>query len=279
MKRKLYLLILVFFLVTVALSAAPKTAQAGFNWSPNTLAAGSWNTGTEIKIDLEVTPAPYDWMQLLAKGVVTTEAGTLCHPIDPEKYGWVTYIYQLVNGSWVKLDTTYAWMPNEEGSYNACAVTYTAGTYAMFGYYDSAKDETKSQNSGEESGVECAFSFHGQYWDYGDTNTDWTAQTFNLLFYVPQSIFSQGDPVTYSIYNVSPAGAITTRLTGSTTLGAVTSTPFGALLPASFPKTISYSTGEGPLPSFYVHLYFPNEACYKNVEIEMQYCYGYGGCD
>lgn len=274
MKRKLYFLVLAFFLVTLVFTSAPKTVQAGFNWSSN-MAGNSWNTGSEFNIDLEATPAPNDWMQLLSKGVVTSEPGTICHPIEPSKYGWVAYIYQLVDGAWVKLDTTYAWMPNEEGTYNACAITYTAGTYALFGYYDSAKDETKGTKSVEESDIECDFDFYGQYWDYGDSNTDWDAKTFNLAFYVPASIFQTGDPVTYSIINVIPAGAITSRLTGSTNLGAAGTSPFGLIVPALFTKTITYNAAStDSLPMFTVHLYFPNEACYKNVQIQMLYLYG-----
>jgi hypothetical protein len=277
MKRRSIAFLSVLLVVAVLLATFTQSAKASFTWSPSTFTGGSWNMGTEVKVDLEATPAPYDWMQLLSKGVVTTGAGTLCHPIEPDKYGWVVNVYQWVDGSWIKLDTSYAWMPDEEGSYNACAVTYTAGTYALFGYYDSARDETAS--SIVESGVECDFSFVGQYRDYGDIDTDWDAQTFGLAFYVPTGLFSQGDPVTYSIYDVSPEGAITNRLTGSTKLGAAMPYFLGTRFPALFTKTISYSTTGDVLPEFTVHLYFPNQACYKDVTIEMLYCYGYGSCD
>jgi hypothetical protein len=207
-------------------------------------------------------------MQILAKGVVTDKAGTLCHPIEQPQFGWVAYIYQWVNNDWMKVDTTYAWMPDEEGSYNACAVTYSGGTYALFGYYDPKKDTTKVSK-------ECDFEFNGLYSDYGDISTE-ESDAFALLFFVPEEMFSLGDPATYSISNVSPSGALLSNLSGSTEL-----MNYWMGLSALFYEPIEYTTEYGDTVSFDVHLYFPTQKCYKDIhfdEIELDYSEGGGEC-
>ena len=99
------------------------------------VAGGSWDTGTEVIIDLAKTPAPFDWFQLLANGVKITEPGKICHPFSGGQFGWKAEIRQLVAGNWVKVPTTLGWVPSEEGAYTACAQAPSAGTYALFGYY------------------------------------------------------------------------------------------------------------------------------------------------
>jgi hypothetical protein len=264
MKKTIVLLFIAIFIISSCFISAPKVVQA----SAENLVAGGWNTGTEVSIDLAANPAPFTWLQLLDQnGVTIDEPATLCHPIDPSKYGWVVNIYQLIGHEWAKLETTYAWMPDEEGSYNACAVAYTAGTYALFGYYDEPRDLTKKDIK------ECEFDFHGQYSDYGDIDNG--SDYFSLLFGVPSTLFGLGDTAKYTITQVSPSGAITEGFSGTTTL----ETTFIGL-GAYFEGPVVYTNEFGTLANFTVHLYFPRQNCSKDVTIVWDTggeC-GEGGC-
>ena len=134
--KKIVLMVLVFFIIVLSLTMfGTKNVQARFI---PTQKPEVWDTGAEFQLNLVATPPPYDWLQALSKGVEITEPGTICHPFRKGSYGWVGSIYQLVDGAWVKLPTTLAWIPNEEGTFTACAVAPAAGKYAFFGYFDPA---------------------------------------------------------------------------------------------------------------------------------------------
>lgn len=97
----------------------------------------SWDVGDEFSLDLAGIPGPNSWTQALADGVNVTEPGTICHPFRKGQFGWTGAIYQMVDGEWVELETTFSWVPDEEGVYTACAVAPAAGTYGFFGSYSS----------------------------------------------------------------------------------------------------------------------------------------------
>jgi hypothetical protein len=261
MKKTVVLLFIGIFILSACFISAPKAVQA----SSTKLVNSGWSTGTEVDINLEAAPAPFTWMQLLdSDGVKIDAPTTICHPIEPSKYGWVVTIYQLTGKSWTALNTTYAWMPDEEGSYNACAVTYTAGTYALFGYYDEPRDLTKLNSD------ECDFEFSGMYEDYGPWMLP-APNSFGLVFILPEDMFSLGDSVNYSLSHVSPSDALAGNFSGSTTVD-----PFFIGQAAFVPGPLTYSSEyEGDI-TFDVHLYFPAQQCSKNVHIE--YSVGDGDC-
>ena len=116
-------LILVFMLVLV-----PVTVSAS---------DFSWNTGTQVTLNMDKTPAP-SWLQIFSEGVKITGAAKICHPFNKGLDNWVGLIYELKDGKWTKLPTTMS-RPSDEGAYMACANATEAGTYALFGYYKSTK--------------------------------------------------------------------------------------------------------------------------------------------
>jgi len=134
--KKFILAISVISIIVLLLTVFDTRSVQAY-WIP-TPQPETWNTGTEFKIDFTLNPPPHEWEQALSKGVEITEPGTICHPFRKGSYGWTGSIYQLVDGSWVKLPTTLAWIPNEEGTFTACAVAPAAGKYAFFGYFDPA---------------------------------------------------------------------------------------------------------------------------------------------
>jgi hypothetical protein len=134
--KKLALVVSVVFIIVLSLiMTRTESVQAGFVATPN---PEVWDTGTEYPIDLTATPPPNEWLQALSQGVEITEPGMICHPFRKGSYGWTGSIYHLVDGKWVKLPTTLAWIPTEEGTFTACAMAPAAGKYAFFGYYDPA---------------------------------------------------------------------------------------------------------------------------------------------
>lgn len=96
--------------------------------------SGDWNTGTQVTLDMKKNPAP-GWLQFFSKGVMADKNTKICHPFTAGRYRWVGEIRQLKDGRWIKLETTSAWVPGEEGIFTSCATTAEAGTYALFGYW------------------------------------------------------------------------------------------------------------------------------------------------
>jgi hypothetical protein len=134
--RKTFIIVFVIaFIVLSLVLGTPKSTQAFFIITP---APESWDTGTEFELDLTLNPPPEIWLQALSRGTKITEPGTICRPFRKGEFGWVASIYQLVDGKWMKLDTTFAWVPDEEGVFTACAKAPAAGIYAIFGYFDPA---------------------------------------------------------------------------------------------------------------------------------------------
>ncbi len=138
MKKALTTLFIALFSASL-LFITPDKAQAT---SP---ADGNWNTGTEIKIDLEKNPEPNTWVDLLTQGVQVDKKTEICHPFRGAQFHWVPEIRRLVKGQWQKLETTIRRIPNNEGPFWACANAPAAGTYALFGYYNGPREYFNSQ--------------------------------------------------------------------------------------------------------------------------------------
>jgi hypothetical protein len=134
--KKIVLMVSVISIIVLSLTLFSTRSVEAF-FIP-TVKPEVWDTGTEYPLDLTTTPPPNEWLQALSRGVEVTEPGTICHPFRKGPFGWTGSIYQLVDDTWVKLPTTLAWIPDEEGVFTACAVAPAPGKYAFFGYYDQA---------------------------------------------------------------------------------------------------------------------------------------------
>ncbi len=136
MKRVLALFSIITIILLLGLMVFPsRTASAGFLPQNNPLASGDWTEGNPVEVDLVTNPAPA-WLQLVAGGTKTIEAGEICHPFRGGQFYWVGEIRQLKDGKWIKLATTVDWSPNKEGKLMACANAPAAGIYALFAWFD-----------------------------------------------------------------------------------------------------------------------------------------------
>ena len=136
MKNMFRFLIALILVVGLIAASAPSIVQANSVSSKTTaLAAGDWSSGTPVDVNFTDNPAP-NWMQLLTSPVEVNEAGQICHDFRGGQFGWVGEIRQLVDGEWVKVPVTVGWVPNTEGAFMICADVSSAGTYALFGFYN-----------------------------------------------------------------------------------------------------------------------------------------------
>jgi hypothetical protein len=139
MKKIVKSVSIAFILISLIVMGGYKQASA-----KNNVADGSWNTGTVVSIDLEKNPSPDKGLQLFTEGVSVKQPTELCHPFRGGQFHWVPEIRQLVKGKWVKLATTSKWQTSEEGIYVACAAAPSAGTYALFAYYNGPAEHFES---------------------------------------------------------------------------------------------------------------------------------------
>ena len=254
--KKIFQAILVFVIVLgIMFIQAPQTAQAVVPApEPSTpqsgIAEGSWNTGTEVKVDLTAAPAPA-WLQLLTYGVKIDAPTTICHPFRGGQYGWVGEIRQLVEGQWVKIETTNDWVPDKEGKFMACAAAPAAGTYALFGSYQGPKESGQSL-------PECAFEYDGFDEDYGFLGFNPYSKEMTIGFDIIDDGIPVGSTLKYTIIHVNPSGAISSGdLSGSSTVVMAPWGPIGVFGP------IQYSSEDGPI--FTVRVVFTSLGCYKDL--------------
>jgi len=140
LKKILFVVLMVVFIFTIVFISIPKSVQAGLVSATQSLAAGTWNTGTVIDVDLTAAPAP-EWLKLMTtEAVVVKEPTQLCHELGGGKFHWVGEIRKLMGDRWVKLETTSLWYPDEEGAFMVCAQAPSAGTYALFAYYNGPQE-------------------------------------------------------------------------------------------------------------------------------------------
>ncbi|MBA3073047.1 MAG: hypothetical protein FP831_05590 [Anaerolineae bacterium] len=127
-------------LIALVFVSIPNNVQAGYMVVKQSIAAGEWNTGTAVEVDLITAPAP-EWLQLMTTDAVMVEEPTeICHELRGGKYHWVGEIRKLKGDKWIKLETINGWVPDEEGAYVACAKAPSAGTYALFAYYNGPQE-------------------------------------------------------------------------------------------------------------------------------------------
>lgn len=215
------------------------------------IADGAWSTGTDVGIDLTSTPAPYDWLQLLTNGVKVAEPGQICHSFRGAQFKWVGTIYQLVDGKWVKLETTTSRGTSEENQYSVCAVAPSAGTYALFGYYSGPAEAQKTV------GVCSTQTFYDKRLGYVEDG-DYYYQIF------ARAPLNVGGTITVEIVSTDPAEALATLDTSSFNYTSVSTGMDGLLFFQEFSSTEL-------LNSITIRLY--TSSCYEQYTLEPTYGY------
>lgn len=126
----------VIMVIVLFATRVPGTANAmGIIQQPD-IAGGSWTGGEETPLVLDENTYP-DWLQATnTNALLVATKGEICHPFRGGQFGWVASIRQLVDGQWLKMDTSQGWMGEPESPYMACANALTPGTYALFAYFD-----------------------------------------------------------------------------------------------------------------------------------------------
>jgi len=135
MKKGIWLIFVLLFVIGLMAIGTPRIVQAQPIHTAVVLASGDWSSGTPVDVNFTDNPAP-SWMQLLTSPVKVTEAGKICHDFRGGQFGWVGEIRQLVDGQWLKVPVTIGWVPSTEGAFMICADVSSAGTYALFGFYN-----------------------------------------------------------------------------------------------------------------------------------------------
>jgi len=95
--------------------------------------SGLWNRGNIVSLDFTANPRP-SWLDSYSNGIAVTTAGELCHPFPNGPTGMTAEIRELKDGTWLKMKTTFEYMPTIEGTYSACTIAPEAGIYTLFGY-------------------------------------------------------------------------------------------------------------------------------------------------
>jgi len=138
MKKVISLLFITALFATLFIFT-PVTASAIFRVTPTPEnEVWYWDNADvtgEVLPMYTITSVPREWYQLKADGLKIDGPAKICRPFRAGRFGWVGEIFQLVDGAWVKLPTTAAWVPDAEGKYTVCAQAPAAGTYALFGYW------------------------------------------------------------------------------------------------------------------------------------------------
>jgi hypothetical protein len=117
-------------------SGETKQTPEAFTTISGNSTQGHWNTGTEFDIDLKAMPAE-TWLQFFSRGVEIEYPTIICFPFERGLQGWAAEIrmWNSDTSLWSKMATTASFETEDDGSpYQACAQTYFAGKYALFGY-------------------------------------------------------------------------------------------------------------------------------------------------
>ena len=242
MKKAFRIALLIVIVFALAAVNAPSTVQAIHE--PNTsIAAGTWSTGTEAAINLDETPAPSGWLQLLANGVKVTEPGKICHEFRGGQFGWVADVRQWVDGQWVTVETTQGWLNGQEAPYMVCAQAPAAGTYALFGYYVQPKNVIKSLPECE--GVEFGGTIWNQEFEGGYKGI--------RLSLFPEEMASGGFRYKVLSYTAAPWESDVTLTHGSGSFAIISGYFMG------------YPEYTGVLSDMWVRIY--TSTCYYDVEM------------
>jgi len=136
MQKPFRLIVVALIIAGLLLLIAPQIVRAKYvGTAIPSLAPGDWSAGTPVNVNFTDNPFP-GWMQLLTNPVKVNEAGQICHDFRGGQFGWVGEIRQLVDGQWVKVPVTVGWVPSTEGAFMICADVSSAGTYALFGFFN-----------------------------------------------------------------------------------------------------------------------------------------------
>ncbi|MBA4385802.1 MAG: hypothetical protein C0410_13780 [Anaerolinea sp.] len=95
--------------------------------------SGKWNRGNVVSLDFTTNPKP-EWLDNYSNGISVLSSGELCHPFPAGPTGMTAEIRELKDGVWVRIPTTFKYLPAAEGVYTACVMAPEAGTYTLFGY-------------------------------------------------------------------------------------------------------------------------------------------------
>jgi len=138
MKKGSILVIALVLILGLVLVQAPRDASA----STGNIGSGAWilpdspANFTTTNVDLAAQSAP-GWLQQFSEGITILSADKICYPFRNGQFFWVPQILQLQNGVWTKIATTKETLSQEDGAFIfACSEAPSAGTYALFGYYD-----------------------------------------------------------------------------------------------------------------------------------------------
>lgn len=194
---------------------APGVADGGWQWN------GTDVTGVTGPIDLVSAPQP-QWYEVMDwQSITLSGAAELCHPFHGGTQGWVADIRIFTGKAWEPIPTTMGWLPDEEGTYLACAKAPSAGTYALFGRY--VEPEAKPM---PECDFEMVFLFLPTDFFRAPAFTD-PILVSNLLAIVidEERIPAEGTVAKYTLSNITPPGAITGDLSGTTTFQKLSDIP------------------------------------------------------
>jgi hypothetical protein len=126
-----------------------------------------------------------------------------CFPFGNYAYGWRGNVYQWNGSKWAKLDTVVT-KGNDGSPALACATIYGSGTYALLDWYSS---QDAPQGAAMKECTNTPFVL---------AEIDYNAQEKYLVFLggIIDTVLPVGTPVSYQIFNISPAGAVTGDLSG-----------------------------------------------------------------
>ena len=136
--KKIVIMLTVFVLVFAFFQLSKPNPVNAMKPTPSevpAIAPSTWTGGEEVSVDLTKYPAP-DWLELKSQGVLVSTPGKICHEFRGINFHWVPEVRQLKDGKWVKIASTGSWVPSTEGTYVVCANAKTAGTYALFAFYN-----------------------------------------------------------------------------------------------------------------------------------------------
>lgn len=249
MKKGTYCLAVFVLVICMLLVNLPKEVQAnagdigGGTW----VTPGSSDAFKTVNVDKAAKNAPA-WLQQLSEGIVITAPEKICYPFAGGRYHWQPQIMQLSAGKWSKVDTKATALYGQEAEEYACATPKTAGTFALFGFYNGPAEV-------ESNLPECStITFYDKtfYYDPFDEVSPYTIELF------ARAPFNVGETVTLTVLSADPSTEDYSGLVGKT-FSAVSTGADGVLF---FP---TYSVGQLPET---LTIRLTSSSCYQDFTIE-----------
>ncbi len=137
MKKLLYFLLVIALLVVLVSGQAPHKVFAtgigeGSWFFPGASDSLKYST---INVEEDAVKAP-TWVRLFSEGIKIDSPTKICYPFRYGQFHWVAKIMQVHDGRWVSIKTTTEYLFGNEAPLYACSEPITAGTFALFGYYN-----------------------------------------------------------------------------------------------------------------------------------------------